>query len=126
MANEKKQTLLTIYLWLISLVSFIGLCISFIIFANTLVSKKLITDQEYLVRNSREMDRCSETIRVWDFAKERTDPEKEECEEKTKEKMLLQRSVNSKETMISSLIRFFILLFVFPIHFTYFRKNVKQ
>ena len=126
MANEKKQTLLTIYLWLISLVSFIGLCISFIIFANTLVSKKLITDQEYLVRNSREMDRCSETIRVWDFAKERTDLEKEECEEKTKEKMLLQRSVNSKETMISSLIRFFILLFVFPIHFTYFRKNVKQ
>ncbi len=125
MANEKKHSLLTIYLGLISLVSFIGLCIALIVFANTLISKKLITDDEYMSKNSREITRCDEPIYLNEKTKERTTAEKEECILKAKETIILQRSVNSKETMILSLIRTIILLIVFSTHFIYFRKNLK-
>lgn len=119
MATDKKHSLLTIYFGLISLVSFIGLCIALIVFANTLISKKLITNEEYMAKNSREITRCDEPIYL-----ERTTAEKEECISKAKETMILQRNVNSKETMILSLIRTIILFIIFPTHFVYFRKNV--
>jgi uncharacterized membrane protein (DUF106 family) len=125
MATNKKHNLLTIYLGLISLVSFIGLCIAVIVFANTIISKKLITDEEYMAKNSREITRCDEPIYLNEKTKERTTVEKEKCVSKAKKTMILQRNVNSKETMILSLIRSIILLIVFPIHFIYFRKNMK-
>jgi len=125
MSTNKKHSLLTIYLGLISLVSFIGLCIAMIVFANTIISKKLITDEEYTAKNYREITRCDEPIYLGEWSKERTTVEKEECISKAKETMLLQRSVNTKETMILSLIRSIILLIVFPIHFIYFRKNMR-
>jgi len=125
MATDKKHSLLTIYLGLISLVSFIGLCIAIIVFANTIISKKLITNEEYMAKNSREITRCDEPVYLNEKTKERTTAEKEECISKAKETMILQRNVNSKETMILSLIRSIILLIVFPTHFIYFRKNMK-
>lgn len=114
---DKKQNLITIYFGLISLVSFIGLAIAAIVFSNTLISKTLISDEEYIVKNSREISRCDEPIYL---------VEKEECITKAKENLLLQRSIYAKETLILSWIWTIILLFIFPIHFTQFRKNKKQ
>jgi|GEM_PF-1639020 len=125
MPTEKKHGLLTIYFGLISLISFIGLCIAIIILANTIISKNLITDEEYMAKNSREITRCDEPIYLNEKTKERTTTKKEECISKAKETMILQRSVNNKETIILSLIWTIILLIVFPTHFIYFRKNMK-
>lgn len=125
MPTEKKNSLLNIYLWLISLISFIWLSIAIIIFANTIISKNLITNEEYITKNSREITRCDEPIYVNEKTKERTNVEKEECITKAKEMLILQRNVNTKETMILSLIRVIILFIIFPIHFKYFRKNIK-
>lgn len=125
MPTEKKQTLLNIYLWLISLFSFIWLCIAAIVFANTIISKNLITDEEYISKNNREITKCEEPIYMNDKSQQRTEIEKEECITKGKESLILQRNVYAKETMILSLIRTIILLVVFPIHFKFFRKNIK-
>lgn len=125
MPTEKKQTLLNVYLWLISLFSFIWLCIATIIFANTIISKNLITDEEYMARNNRKITKCDEPIYINDKSQQRTEVEKEDCITKGKESLILQRNVDTKETMILSLIRTIILLVVFPIHFKYFRKNTK-
>ncbi len=123
-----KKNLLSVYFGLIALASFIWLCIMFIIFANNLISKAVITDEEYMSmsQNSREITRCEEPIYLNDKSRERTAVEKEECILKAKEKLILERNMRSKEKIIYSSIGLFLLLIIFPIHFVNFRKTAKQ
>ncbi len=125
MPNQKKHTLFTIYLWLISLISFVWLAIAVIIFTYKLISTNLITNDEYISQNHREMDRCEEPIYLWDNSKEKTSIEKQKCIESTKQTLILQRNVDKKETMILSWLRGIILLIIFPLHFIYFKKYNK-
>ncbi len=121
-----KKNLLSIYFGLIALASFIGLCIMFIIFANNLISKAVITDEEYMTKNPREITRCEDPIYLNDKSRERTAVEKEECILKAKEKLILERNMRSKEKIIYSSIWLFLLLIIFPIHFVNFKKTAKQ
>ena len=121
-----KKNLLSIYFGLIALASFIWLCIMFIIFANNLISKAVITDEEYMTKNPREITRCEDPIYLNNKSRERTAAEKEECETKAKKQLVLQRNIRAKENIIYSSIGLFLLLIIFPIHFVNFRKTVKQ
>lgn len=121
-----KKNLLSIYFGLIALASFIWLCIMFIIFANNLISRNVITDEEYMTKNPREITRCEDPIYLNDKSRERTAVEKEECILKAKEKLILERNMRSKEKIIYSSIGLFLLLIIFPIHFVNFRKTAKQ
>ncbi len=125
MPTQKKHTLLTVYLGLVSLISFIWLAIAIIIFTYQVISLNLISENEYVSQNHREMDRCDEPIYLGEKTKERTDEQKEECIMEAKETLILQRNVNAKETMLLSGLRGIILLIIFPLHFTYFRKHNK-
>jgi hypothetical protein len=125
MPTTKKHLLFTIYLWLISLISFIGLSITVVILAKEIISNNIITNDEYAAQNHRELDRCDEPIYLWDDTKERTEDQKEECITKAKESIILQRNVNSKETIILWGLRTIILLIIFPLHFIYFKKYNK-
>ena len=122
MPTQKKHTLLTAYLGLVSLISFIWLAIAIIVFTHQLISLNVISDDEYISQNHREMDSCEGPIYLWDDSKERTDAQKEECTTKAKESLLLQRTVDAKEIMILSWLRGIILLAIFPLHFVYFKK----
>ena len=142
MATTKKHTLFTIYLGIVSFIAFIWLAISIIVFAHKIISTKIITDEEYIAQNHRELDRCENNILV-DYpkyidiknnieenietkkTKEELKIEKEECIKKTKERLILQRNIDKKETMILSWLRGVILLIIFPIHFIYFKKYSK-
>ena len=125
MPTQKKHTLLTVYLGLVSLISFIWLAIAIIIFTYQVISLNLISENEYVSQNHREMDRCDEPIYLGEKTKERTDEQKEECIMEAKETLILQRNVDAKETMLLSGLRGIILLIIFPLHFTYFRKHNK-
>jgi hypothetical protein len=125
MPTQKKHTLLTVYLGLVSLISFIWLAIAIIIFTHKIISLNIISDDEYISQNHREMDRCEEPIYLWDDTKERTEEQKETCITKAKENLMLQRKVDAKEIMILSWLRGIILLIIFPLHFVYFKKNNK-
>lgn len=122
MPTQKKHTLLTVYLGLVSLISFIWLAIAIIIFAQKLISLNLISDDEYISQNHREMDRCDDPIYLEDNTKERTDIQKKECITKSEETLILQRNIDTKEVMILSWLRGIILLIIFPLHFIYFKK----
>ena len=74
----------------------------FIIFANNLISKAVITDEEYMTKNPREITRCEDPIYLNDKSRERTAVEKEECILKAKEKLILERNMRSKEKIIYS------------------------
>ena len=121
-----KKNLLSVYFGLIALASFIWLCIMFIIFANNLISRNVITDEEYMTKNPREITRCEDPIYLNDKSRERTAVEKEECILKAKEKLILERNMRSKEKIIYSSIWLFLLLIIFPIHFVNFKKTAKQ
>ncbi|HRX64043.1 MAG TPA: hypothetical protein P5060_02970 [Candidatus Absconditabacterales bacterium] len=123
--NKKKHTLFTIYFGLVSLVSFIGLIVALIIFAQKLISTNIITDEEYISQNHWEVDRCDEPIYMGNDSRERTETEKEECIQKAKTTLILQRNVDTKETLILSGLRIIVLLAIFPIHFIYFKKYNK-
>jgi hypothetical protein len=125
MPTTKKHLLFTIYLWLISLISFIGLSITVVILAKEIISNNIITNDEYAAQNHRELDRCNEPIYIWDTAKERTEIQEEECITKAKESIVLQRNVDSKNTIILWGLRTIILLIIFPLHFIYFRRYNK-
>lgn len=126
MPTQKKHTLLTVYLGLVSLIAFIWLAISVIVFTHKVISTNIITDDEYIAQNHREMDRCEEPIYLWDNKSEtKTEAEKEECIKKSKENLILQRNVDKKEVMILSWLRGIILLVIFPLHFIYFKKYNK-
>lgn len=127
MPNSKKNTLLTIYLWLVSLISFIGLAIATIVFAYQIISSNVISNEEYTAQHHWEIDRCDETIYVWkDDNKVRTPAEKEECITKAQTQLTLQRSIDNKETLLLSGLRAVVLLVIFPLHFVYFRKSNKH
>jgi hypothetical protein len=98
----------------------------FIIFANNLISRNVITDEEYMTKNPREITRCEDPIYLNDKSRERTAAEKEECETKAKKQLVLQRNIRAKENIIYSSIGLFLLLIIFPIHFVNFRKTAKQ
>ncbi len=126
MTTNKKNTLFTVYLGVVSLISFIWLAIAVIVFAHSIISKNIITDEEYTHQNHRELDRCEEPMYLMDEKiEEKTDIEKEECLTKAKENLTIQRNVDFKETMILSWIRMIVLLIIFPLHFIYFRKYNK-
>jgi len=126
MQTAKKHTLFTVYLWLVSIISFIWLAIAMMTFSYKLLSNAIITDEEYTANNNREFTKCEEPIYLWtDNTKLRTDTEKDECIKKAKENMLLQRKLNTKETLLSAWLRAIILLIIFPIHFIYFKKHNK-
>ncbi len=125
MPTQKKHTLLTVYLGLVALISFIWLAIAIIVFTHQLISLNVISDDEYVSQNHREMDRCDEPIYLGDNSKERTTIEKEECVTKAKETLILQRNVDAKEVMILSWLRGIILLIIFPLHFIYFKRYNK-
>lgn len=125
MPTQKKHTLLTVYLGLVSLIAFVWLAIAIIIFTHQLISLNVISDDEYISQNHRELDRCEEPIYMWDDSRERTETETEECIQKAKETLILQRNVDAKETMILSGLRTIILLVIFPLHFIYFKKYNK-
>ena len=121
-----KKNLLSVYFGLIALASFIWLCIMFIIFANNLISRNVITDEEYMTKNPREITRGEERSYVNDKSRERSAAEKEEGETKAKKQLVLQRNIRAKENIIYSSIGLFLLLIIFPIHFVNFRKTAKQ
>lgn len=128
MPITKKHTLLTVYLWLISLISFIWLAIAIIIFAHSIITKNLITNDEYIAKSHRELDRCEEPNYVWPEQTKKitmTKEESEKCLSKAKENLILQRNVDFKETIILSWLRALALLIIFPIHFIYFKKHSK-
>lgn len=125
MPTGKKHTFLNIYFGLVSLISFIGLSIAIIVFLHSIISKTIITEDEYVSQHHREMDRCDEPIYLWEKTKERTDEQKEECIMEAKETLILQRNVDAKETLILSGLRVIILLVIFPLHFIYFKKYNK-
>ena len=120
MPTGKKHTFLNIYFGLVSLISFIGLSIAIIVFLHSILSKTIITEDEYVSQNHREMDRCDEPTYLGENSEQ-----KEECIMEAKETLILQRNVNAKETMLLSGLRGIILLIIFPLHFTYFRKHNK-
>lgn len=123
--ESKKHTLLTVYLWLVSLASFIWLCISVIIFVYQILYTNVITDEEYISQNHRKIDRCEDPVYMKNESIEKTEEEKNECIEKAKTQLILERKVNTKETLLLSWLRFFVLMIIFTLHFRYFRKNNK-
>ena len=132
MSTTKKSTLFTVYLGLVSLISFIWLSITVIIFAHSIISKNIITDDEYITQNHREIERCDEQLHEpmymwneWNKIDKKTSTEIEECITKAKNKIIGQRNVEFKETIILSWLRAIILLIIFPLHFIYFRKYNK-
>ncbi len=125
MPIQKKHNLLTVYLGLVSLISFIWLSIATIIFLHSIISKNIITNEEYISQNHRELDRCEEPRYLWEDNKQRTTEQKEECINKAKNTLILQRNVNTKEKLILSWLRAIILLIIFPLHFVYFKKYNK-
>ncbi len=138
MPTTRKSTLLTAYLGLVSLISFIWLAIAIIIFAHSVISKNIITNDEYISQNHREIDSCEDNIRLMmDYptydgkapqitkTQEELTLEQEECITKAKANLALQRNIDFKETMILSGLRMTILLVIFPLHFIYFRKSNK-
>jgi hypothetical protein len=125
MPTGKKHTFLNVYFGLVSLISFVGLAIAIIVLAHQIISKNLISEDEYIAQHYWEIDRCEEPIYLGDNSKERTPEQKEECISKAKNTLLLQRSVDTKETLILSGLRVIILLIIFPLHFTYFKKYNK-
>lgn len=125
MTTNTKHTFLNIYFGLVSLISFVWLSIAVIVFLHSLISKTIITEDEYISQNHREIDRCDEPIYLGEKTKERTEEQKEECTMKAIENLILQRNVDTKETLILSGLRVIILLVIFPLHFIYFRKHNK-
>ena len=125
MPTAKKHVLFIVYLWLVSLISFIWLAVAVIIFSHKLITTNIITNDEYISQNHREVDRCDEPIYLWEKSKERTEVQKEECLTKAKNQLILQRVVDTKETLILSGLRGIILLIIFPLHFIYFRRYNK-
>lgn len=127
MPNTKKHALLTVYLWLVSLISFIGLAIAIIVFAYQIISLNLISTEEYIAQNHWEIDRCEEPMYLWNDKNEiRTPQEQQECITKATTTLELQRNINAKETLLLSGLRGVISLIIFPLHFLYFRRNNKQ
>jgi hypothetical protein len=127
MPNTKKNTFLTIYLWLVSIISFIGLAIAVILFTYQIISSNIISDQEYTAQNHREIDRCEEPVYLWsDINNIKTPQEIEECITKTEINLTLQRSIDTKETLLLSGLRTIVLLIIFPLHFIYFKKSNKH
>jgi hypothetical protein len=132
MHTARKNTFFNIYFGLISGISFVWLCIATIVFAYDLISQKIINNEEYLSQNYRNIERCdnidvnlstskTEGLHQWSITIE----DKEACIKKAKDKLLLKRSIDSKETLLLSWLRMVILLIIFPIHFMYFRKQNK-
>lgn len=87
-----KKNLLSIYFGLIALASFIWLCIMFIIFANNLISKAVITDEEYMTKNPREITRCEDPIYLNDKSRERTAAEKKNVKQKQKNNLFYKET----------------------------------
>lgn len=128
MSKSKKNVFFNIYFGLISVSSFIGLCISIIVFAYNIISNKIITDEEYFSQDYWSLERCEHKWEIYNPKTEKyerteiSDESKNKCIEEEKKKLLLKRSIDNKETILLSWLRMVILLIVFPIHFTYFRK----
>ncbi len=129
MTTSRKNIFFNIYFGLIAGISFIWLCIATIVFAYDLISNQIISNEEYISQNDRNLERCNNTekptiiaekegLQTWPIIIEN----KQECIKKETERLLLKRSIDTKETLLLSGLRMVILLIVFPVHFISFRK----
>lgn len=119
-------TLLKLYRTLVSLAGIIGITIGFGIFLYTLVNQFVITNDEYLVSMnvSWRFDQCKQSTYNSDNKEiKKTEQEIKDCEIKERNSALIQRSIESKEALIWSLIRGTVFLILFLTHYPALVKN---
>ena len=129
--QKKKETpwktlfssnwLFTIYLALVSIVSVIVLCINLGIMISSLWNYLLITDEEYILSDRAwEINQCSEPRFNKEDMIEKTPEEITQCEEKATVSAIARRSIDLKETFISSLSWFLVFGLLFCFHYPKF------
>ena len=112
------------YFTIVAIVSIIGMAIAFGIAIYQQGMQVLISDQEYLVGNSRwEIEQCEQG--TWKTVPgnpdgqqiEKTPKEIESCKAKNTAKVINQRSYNTKESTIWGITRGIIFLILFLTHY---------
>ena len=125
--SEKKvfnsHWLFTVYLALVSLVAVIVVSIHLGILITSLGKYIIITDEEYIVSNqSWQIRQCREMRNIEGKIEERTPEEISACEEDAIAEAVARRSINLKETFITSLAWSIVFWILFYLHYPQFLR----
>lgn len=113
--------LYTIYLALVSFVAIVVMCINLGILITSAGKFFLITDEEYILSDrAYEIRACAEPRWNGNVSEEKTPEEVILCEERATETAIAQRSVDLKETLISSFAWVFVFVILFWFHYPRF------
>lgn len=124
--TEKKHKLISLYFWIISIISFFWLCVAIALFATSALRHKLITDEEYISLNYREIENCKSYKYEWGTDRAPTQEEISQCEENTIKRIKNDRNYTTKNELINSWIQIILMLIIFPINFINFKKREKN
>lgn len=125
------KNLTKLYFILVSLVGVIWLAIGYGVAGYSFFMSKYITNDEYMVKNYYEIDTCNQpdySKTSWPDAKpvEKTDVEKQKCKDEATTRVLLRRSIDTKESVIGWLIRWSIALVLFLFHYPVMIKKWQE
>lgn len=125
---KSKFSLLKLYLVLMSLTGIIGLLVAYGIAIQTVISQKLITDEEYIQGSYQNytITSCEEPKPVGATTITKTDKEIATCKEEAKKQVILQRNYSNKNSIIGGLIRGTLALLAFATHFPFLIRKEKD
>ena len=111
-----------------SLTGIIGLLIAYGIAIQTVISQKLITDEEYIQGSYQNYNitSCEEPKSVGTATINKTDKEIATCKEEAKKQVILERNYSNKNSIIGGLIRGTLSLLAFATHFPFLIRKEKE
>ncbi len=115
MATTQNQThrIAEAFRYLVRFASLIWVIISSSILLYTIVSGMLISDEEYIFSQKRELQTCEQPAYVGDKSVELTAEQKATCVQETTDKILQTRAYDDKHTIILASSRLFVCAIVY-------------
>lgn len=121
--QTSSHRIVDIFRYLIRFASLIWVIISSSVVLYTMVSSLLITNDEYIFSQNRELQNCEQPIYSWEKSIDRTPEEKENCKKEATDRVLRTRSYDNKHTIILAWSRLFVCAIVYFIFWNGTRRK---